>query len=456
MVKTFENWYQDHKETILETFRAYLKYPSISADPKYFQDLLACSQFVKDRLETIGFRTEVWETKAAPAIFGEIIHDPKYPTILFYCHYDVQPVDPLELWDHPPFEPHFEGDTVYARGASDDKGLGLYTMFGIEAFLQTCQNPKVNIKIIIEGEEEVGSEHFTHILEDKKEKLQADYLGIVDVPVPSLDLPTIALGCRGIVTFQVECSAADIDMHSGAFGGLAYNPLRALSELLSSCVDQDGKVAIEGFYDGIESLDPALFVDFDLSSKFDEVGLKACHKEKGYTLLETNTIRPTFEINGLWGGYIDEGFKTVIPSKAYCKLSCRLVPGQDSEKIGHLVADFLKKNIKEGMTITVDIGHGGNSSCASPESKGLKQFQKATGEVLGKPCGFTFVGGSVPVSIELQRVSGAETFFLGLALTSDQVHAPNEHFCMKRFKLGVLSIARALELLSSEGKEKDD
>ncbi len=447
----YSDWFEENKSQILEDFTTFLKFPSISADPSKKEDVIKCSKWVEEYLKDTGFETQVWETPVYPAIFGQIIQDPSYPTILFYNHYDVQPVDPLDLWTSPPFEPRIEGNNIYARGACDDKGLCHYTLSGIRAFLKLVGEKKVNIKIIIEGEEEVGSEGFSQILNDKKDELKADYLLIVDTGVPSMEEPAVVLGCRGITTLDIECSGSNEDLHSGIYGGLAYNPLRALSEVIAKLWDDDGKVNIDGFYDDIKDFDSSKLLRSDRTEELKKAGIEAIHEEKGYSSIESSTARPTIEINGLCGGYYGPGFKTVIPAKATCKVSCRLIPDQDPKKIGKLVANFFEKNIAKGMKLDIELGHGGFSHQTDPSSPIVSVACRAYEMVLNKKCGMVLSGGSVPVTRDLYEASSADVLGVGFGLNSDGVHAPNEHFGLDRFKYGVMSIATILEIISREG-----
>lgn len=447
----YSDWYENHESKILEDFITFLRFPSISADPKMKENVLKCSQWVESYLKKVGFQTEVWETDVYPAIFGEMIQDPSYPTVLFYNHYDVQPVDPLDLWVSPPFEPRVENNAVYARGACDDKGLCLYTLNGIKSFVDLVKDKKVNIKIIIEGEEEVGSEGFSKILPHKKDKLQSDYLLIVDTGVPSMDQPAVVLGCRGITTLNIECRGSSEDLHSGMFGGIAYNPLRALSEVIAKLWDEDGKVAIDGFYDDIKDFDPSKLMMIDKVEEDQKNGLYSLYKEKGYSNCESSMIRPTVEINGLCGGYYGPGFKTVIPAKAICKVSCRLIPDQDPEKIGKLVANFFEKNIAKGMKLNIELGHGGFSHRTDPDAPIVDIACRAYEMTLGKTCGKILGSGSVPITKDLYHACGGEVLGIGFGLNSDSIHAPNEHFGLDRLKYGVISVATILEIISREG-----
>ena len=345
---------------------------------------------------------------------------------------------------------------VYARGASDDKGQSFYTFEAIRAFLTLGHKEQVNIKIVVEGEEEIGSPGLTDILSKKKKELKADYLLIVDMDVPSLDHPAITLGTRGIFTLEATLKGSDIDLHSGTHGGVAYNPNRALAELLAKLHDENGKVAIDGFYDGIQTLNHSekekLDTSFDMKESSIDFGVHAFQAQKGHSYFETNWLLPTLEINGMSGGYTGDGFKTVIPSTANCKLSTRLVPGQDPKKIEALVVDFLKKNTKHGMKISIKCGDGAAAFRTNFDSHIVKVCKKAYEDVNQKKCGLVLSGGTIPIATELAKVSKADTVLMGYALMTDQIHAPNEHFSLECFELGFLTVARILELLAAQEK----
>lgn len=444
--------YEEKKEEFLRDFFAFLKFPSISTDPSYKKDVESCCDFVCDYLRKSGLTVEKWPTKGYPTIFATHFEDEKYETLLIYCHYDVQPVDPLELWKSPPFEPTLRDGNVYARGAVDDKGQCFYTMAAIRTLLQEKKKLNLNIKFIIEGEEESGSIGLHGILQEKKKQLQADHILIVDSGIQSDGQPAITLGARGIVTFTVTLKGSHSDLHSGTHGGIAYNPNRALAELLASLYDEDGKVTVEHFYDDVTTLSDKekselnlIFNEEELKKEF---GILPVGGEKQVPPLESAWLRPTLEINGMAGGYYGPGFKTVIPSIATAKISCRLVPNQNPEKIAELVKKHLLKHVKKGIEIKVEIMEGkGGAFRANPKAKIAAVMAKAYSDVFEKPCHKIMIGGSIPIAAELAEVAGGEMLLVGLCLASDLIHAPNEHFGLKRFEQGFLSICRGIELL---------
>ena len=336
------SWFEKHKEEILRDFTTFLQFKSISTDPAYKKDVLACCQWVQDYLKKCGLDIEVWETEGYPVIFASNLKaGPDRPTVLLYHHYDVQPADPLELWESDPFEPEVRDGHIYARGAQDNKGQCFYSLTAVRAFLE--EHNDVNIKVIVEGEEEIGSRGLSQIVGEKKEALAADHLLIIDTDIPGANVPGVTLGVRGVVTMEVACSGSTVDLHSGLFGGVAYNPNRALAELLAQCWDEKGHVAIPGFYDGVVEPSPAERDDLSFDIEPDLSSVSASPKEEGYSIVEQNWIRPTLEINGMWGGYTGEGFKTVIPASAHAKLSVRTVPDQDPHALMDCIGDFLKK-----------------------------------------------------------------------------------------------------------------
>jgi acetylornithine deacetylase/succinyl-diaminopimelate desuccinylase-like protein len=449
--KKYQDYFEKHQDDILSRFFTFLRFPSISADPWHKADINACANWVAAFLKNVGFEVELWPTPINPVVFA--MHQAQKkdrPTLLVYCHYDVQPVDPLELWKTPPFEPTIREGEVFARGACDNKGQCWYALSALAAFLKIGKKENINIKILIDGEEEIGSEGLFHVLNHRGDRLKADYAAIVDLGIPSLNKPAVTLGCRGIVTFDVECVGSNVDLHSGQLGGIALNPLRALVDVLAKVWDKDGHIQIEGFYEGIEPFDKSQLMEVDVQDLIDKFQLKGLHHEKGYSLIESNWLRPTFEINGLSGGYAGPGFKTVIPSKASCKISCRLVSLQNADHIAKCVEDFLKKNIAKGVELKVELHHGASAYVTSSQAPFVKKIKEAYEDVLGLETGFILAGGSLPICAKIAEVSGAETVGMGYGLDDDYIHAPNEHFGLDRFKYGFMTVGSLLELLTGE------
>jgi acetylornithine deacetylase/succinyl-diaminopimelate desuccinylase-like protein len=453
-LESLQTWYEDHHQEIRNDFLSFLRFKSISTDPSYSQDIRATAQWLSNLLEKWGFDVEIWETSNHPCIFASHLKaGADAPTVLFYNHYDVQPVDPLHLWKSDPFEPVIIGDNVFARGASDNKGQCFYTINALRAVLELAKKSKVNIKLLIEGEEEVGSKGTEELLPKKKEALKADYAFVVDGGIPSETTPAVTLGMRGLVALEVEFVTAAIDLHSGIHGGLAFNANHALVQTLSKLWDKSGKIAVPGFYDGIEPFTEEekkyIALLFDKEAYQKEFGVKAFANEPGFTLPQSAYIRPTLDINGISGGYGGEGFKTVIPARASAKISCRIVPNQDPDDVAQKVKKYILDNVPEGVEAKITIFQGGPAFRTSYEDPIVKIAKVAYEEVFGVPCCIHLCGASVPIVPALARVSEAQTLLFGVALDKDNFHAPNEHFGLKRLKQGFLTIGRILASCSS-------
>jgi len=447
-----KKWYQKHEKEIVQDYFSYLSFPSISTDPEYKKDVLAAANWVKDYLDQSGFSAELIKTKTYPIVYAEDLSAGKdAPTLLLYGHYDVQPVDPLDEWNSDPFKPVQKGREVYARGALDNKGQSMYTMAALRALKEMHGDLPINIKMIVEGEEETGSYGLEQTLPDIKEKLACDYLLVVDVNIPEDESPAVTLGCRGIYTLSLELQGSNTDLHSGMHGNMAYNPLRALVQLLSKCWDEKGKICIPKFYEDVKELTDEEKKEIDFS--FDEkeyqksYEMGAVWREDGYSLIESNWTRPSFEINGISGGYSGEGFKTVIPAKAIAKVSCRLVPNQDPEKIGESLKAFLQENVPRGMELKIEECGFGSAASGSVDSKVALSARDAYTEVFEKPCAQIFSGGSIPVVSALKLALKSELLLMGVGLAKDNIHAPNESFNLDRFEKGFYVIGRLIETL---------
>jgi len=452
-LETLKSYYKTHVNRILEDYFTFLSFKSISSEKEYQPEVLRCADWVKEYLAAMGFDVELWDTPGHPTLFATNLKaGPDKPTLLIYNHYDVQPVDPLELWTSPPFSPTIKDNNVYARGAQDNKGQCMYVLQAIRATLETQGSLPVNVKWIIEGEEETGSKGLAAILKSREKQLKADYLAVFDLGIPGKDKPAITLGVRGILTMDVEAVGSNTDLHSGTHGGRTYNPIHALTEILSRLRDSQGKIRVPGFYDDVVELTAEekknISFDFDENAYFETFRIKATGGEKAYPPLERSTIRPTIEVNGIWGGYNGPGFKTVIPAKAFAKISCRLVPYQEPAKIGKAVAQYIESLAPEGIDVKVHLHEGGGPSVrAESTSKIVQAFSQAYSEVFDRPCKYAFEGGSIPIISKLQQTCGGKVILLGLALEEDQIHAPNEHFGLDRLEKGFLITARGLELL---------
>ena len=438
-----KEWYARNEGKILQDFFTFLKIPSISTDSAYTSEVCRAGKWLVDYLNGIGMQAVLWETSSKPVVFATYMNaGPSKPTLLLYHHYDVQPVDPLKLWNSPPFEPKIIDNTVYARGASDNKGQCFYTITALKAFLELAKESQVNIKLFIEGEEESGGAGTYEVLKSRREELKADHLLVIDAGLRAPDEPAVTLGVRGIMAMHIECMNSKIDLHSGVHGGIALNPNRALISALAQLWDSKGSVAVPGFYEEITPLSEEEIAQFDMRFDLHEYqekfGVHAFAAEEGRALIESNLLRPVLEVNGFSGGYAGEGFKTVIPSKAIAKISCRLVPGQDPEKIYQQIVFFLRSKLPEGIVLKADYHHGAKAFRTSIMSPIVKIAASAYEEVWGSSCNFMLCGASIPVIGSLAEASGAQVALIGVGLDSDDIHAPNEHFGMDRFQKGVL------------------
>lgn len=450
--------FADKRESLIGQYLDFLRFASVSSEPRYRDSLHACLEWLQQQLSALPFKQQVWEIEGHhPILFAS--YDgagPDQPTLLIYNHYDVQPVDPLDEWESPPFEPTIRNGQVYARGAVDDKGQCFYVLEALRALYERDGSFPINIKWCIEGEEEVGSVALSQIMPKKTKELAADYLLIVDVGIRDMESPSVSLGVRGIVTMEVTCRGSSTDMHSGMVGGIVYNPIHALVEVLAKLRDAKGRVAVPGFYDGVKALTAEekqlLELEFDAEEFRTTFAAEATGGEHGVPPMERACLRPTIEVNGIWGGYTGPGFKTVIPATASAKLSCRLVPGQDPEHMGQLVSKFLIAQAPPGTVITPKVLPGSGAAVrADPSSPLVTALSTAFEEVFGKPCARSLTGGSIPIGAELVAASGAQILLVGVGLSSDKIHAPNEHFGLDRLEMGYLIIARGIEHLANSG-----
>lgn len=450
-MKSFETWYQNNEQKILQDYFTLLRFPSISTDPHFSSQSTQCANYLVDYLKKIGLSAELIKTHSLPIVYGEDLKSKEGLTLLIYGHYDVQPADPLEKWDSDPFEPIIRGNEVYARGAQDNKGQLFYTLLAIRAYLELRKKLPINLKLCIEGEEESSSKGLTKMLPSLKEKLKADFLLVPDVDILDKNTPTITLGARGMLPMEIELTGSKNDLHSGQHGGIAFNPNRALCSLLAKLWDKTGRVMVPGFYDDVKELDPhekhQLNMTFDRELYSKTFGVKAFSGENGYNSVLSNWVRPTIEINGINGGYTGEGFKTVIPAKAKAKISCRLVSNQDPKKIAEKVREFFLKEVEKGIEIQITFGEGAKAVRGSFNSKLAKAVSEAYSDLFHKETSKVLSGGSIPVVAELVKLMDADVVLMGYGLSDDNIHAPNEHFGLDRLKKGFLTIARVIELL---------
>ena len=453
-LKRLTEAYEQKEKEFLDAYFDCLRIPSVSSEPRHRDDVRRCANWLVEHLSGAGFEARLWETSGHPVVFAESgPAEPSRPTALIYNHYDVQPVDPVEAWETPPFEPTVRDGQVYARGAVDNKGQCLYVIQALKTLMDLNGRLPVQVKLLIDGEEESASPGLTAIVKDRAPELAADHLLLVDGGFANLDSPSVGLGVRGIVSLRVEVIGSKGDLHSGTHGGVVYNPLHALVEILGRLRDREGRITVPGFYDDVAALTEEERARFDF--RFDAAryearfGARPVGGERAYSPRESGTIRPTLEINGLAGGYGGDGFKTVIPARARANLSCRLVPNQDPEVIGGLVADFIKRQAPEGVEVRAVINPGrGRAVRNPPDAVVVQAAAQAYQDVLGRPCAFRLGGGSIPIMPLLTEASGAKAVLMGLSLDQDNVHAPNEHFGLDRMKLGCVTLARTLELLA--------
>ena len=436
---------EENRVRILEELFELLRIPSISADSKHKDDVRKAAEMVKFRLQEAGAdKAEICETVGHPIVFGEKIKNASLPTVLVYGHYDVQPADPLNLWDSPPFEPVIVDEKIFARGSCDDKGQFFMHIKAFEIMMRHSALP-CNVKFMIEGEEEVGSDNLGTFVKSNKEKLKADVILISDTAIISLDQPSITAGLRGLSYMEVEITGPNRDLHSGVYGGAVANPINVLSKMIASLVDDKGRITIPEFYDKVAELstDDRNAINkapFDLNDYKKELGIQEITGEEGYTTLERTGIRPTLDCNGIWGGYMGEGAKTVLPSKASAKISMRLVPNQDHQEITKLFTDHIKSITPKTVKVKVTAHHGGAPAVTPTNSKAFKAATKAFEDVWGKTPIPTRDGGSIPIVALFKKELGLDTVLMGFGLDSDAIHSPNEHFGVKNFLLGIETI----------------
>ncbi|MEX2601162.1 MAG: dipeptidase [Balneolaceae bacterium] len=430
-----------------------LRIPSISTDSGFKADIRKAADFLTNHLRQIGLETvELHETPGHPIVFASHMVQKELPTVLIYGHYDVQPPDPEEEWKTPPFDPVVKEKRVYARGASDDKGQSFTHIKALEAYLSTGQKLPVNVKVILEGEEEIGSPNLVPFLKENREKLSCDMVLISDTAMFDEDQPSLTYGLRGLAYLEVEVKGPNRDLHSGVYGGAVVNPANALCEMIARLKDEKGRVTIPGFYEevtGLSSDEREAYRDlpFDERAYKEALGLDVLSGEEGYSTLERATARPTLDVNGLWSGYQGEGAKTVLPAKAGAKISMRLVPNQEPKKIARLFTEYMNSIAPEGVRITITEHHGGSPAATDLNFYGLKAAAKAFEEVYQKEVLFTREGGSIPIVADFRNILKADSILMGFGLTRDALHSPNESFSLKDFHRGIKTSARFLELL---------
>ncbi len=450
MIST-QKYIQENKENFLQELVELLKIPSISADPAFGKSVHDTAQSVAQHMEKIGLdHVEICQTAGYPIVYGHKIIDANLPTVLVYGHYDVQPADPLDLWTSPPFEPviktteiHPEG-AIFARGACDDKGQMFMHVKSVEAMIQSNELP-CNVKFMIEGEEEVGSENLGIFVKENVDKLKADIILVSDTGMLANDVPSITTGLRGLSYVEVEVTGPNRDLHSGLYGGCVANPINVLAKMIASLHDENNHITIPGFYDKVIELSDEERAEMAKAPFSHENYCKALeianvYGEKGYSTRERGSIRPTLDVNGIWGGYNGEGAKTVIASKAYAKISMRLVPDQNPDETTELFSNHFKSIAPEGVTVVVKPHHGGEAAVTPIDSIGYHAASKAYETTFGKKPIPVRSGGSIPIVAMFEKVLGLKTILMGFGLDSDAIHSPNEHYGLFNYYKGIETI----------------
>ncbi len=439
------DYIQSNQNRFLEELMALLRIPSVSADSKYKGDVQKTAEFIKESLVKAGAdKVEICPTKGHPIVYGEKIMDAALPTVLVYGHYDVQPPDPLDLWHSPPFEPVIKNGKIYARGACDDKGQMFMHVKAFESMMQHDALP-CNVKFLIEGEEEVGSVNLGDFVRNNKDRLKADVILISDTSMIANDTPSITIGLRGLSYVEVEVTGPNRDLHSGVYGGAVPNPIQVLCQMISSVKDENNRITIPGFYDDVEVISEEERAEmakapFNLDNYKKDLHIGDVMGEAGYSTNERTSIRPTFELNGIWGGYIGEGAKTVLPSKAYAKISMRLVPNQKSDVITELFKKHFESIAPKAVKVTVKPHHGGEAVVTPTDSIAYQAASKAMEQTFGKKPIPTREGGSIPIVALFEKELGLKSVLLGFGLNSDDIHSPNEHYGIFNFMKGIETI----------------
>jgi len=444
-MQTIKQYVEENKQRFLDELLELLRFPSVSADPSYKEDVINTAKYVANKLREAGAENvEICPTAGYPIVYGEKIIDPLKPTVLVYGHYDVQPADPLELWKTPPFEPTIRDEKIFARGACDDKGQFYMHVKAFELMINSNSLP-CNIKFMIEGEEEVGSSNLGIFVKSNNERLKSDVVLISDTSMISLENPSLETGLRGLSYVEVEVTGPNRDLHSGVYGGAVANPATVLCQLIASLHDTNNHIAIPHFYDDVLSLseqerNSLNQAPYDEDEFKNDLGVQSLWGEQGYSTIERTGIRPTLEVNGIWGGYIGEGAKTVLPSKASSKISMRLVPNQQSDKITQLFKEHFESIAPDYVSVKVTPHHGGEPVVTPTDSVAYKAAEKAIKESFGKKPIPTRGGGSIPIVALFEAELGIKTVLMGFGLDSDNLHSPNEKFDIANYYKGIETI----------------
>ncbi len=440
-----KQYIEEHKDRFLQELFGLIRIPSISSVAEHREDMTKAAEYWRKSLREAGCdKIEIFPTDGNPIVYGEKIIDPALPTVLVYGHYDVMPVDPVELWESQPFKPEVRDGKIFARGADDDKGQAFMHAKAFELMVRTSTLP-CNVKFMIEGEEEVGSMNIAPFCIAHKELLKSDIILVSDTSMIALKTPSITVGLRGLAYMQVEVTGPNIDLHSGIFGGAVANPINALTKMIASLTDENGRITIPGFYDEVieitrEERDEMAKAPFDEAKYMKNLDVDELYGEAGYTTKERTGIRPTLDVNGIWGGYTAEGTKTVLPSKAYAKISMRLVPNQDYVKIGELFEKHFTEIAPKTMKVKVQTLHGGQAYVSPIDTIGYLAASKAIEAVLGQKPIPVRSGGSIPIIPQFEEILGIKTILLGFGLESDACHSPNENYPLDNFYKGIETI----------------
>ncbi len=448
---------KENQRTSLDQLKDMLRIPSVSAVSAHKDDMIACAKWINTYLNDLGIKAKIMETGGHPLVFAEYHKDDSLPTVLIYGHYDVQPVDPLDLWKTSPFDPIEEDGLLIARGSTDDKGQMFTHIKGAEAYLKTVGELPLNVKYLIEGEEEIHSEHLDPFIEKHKDMLAADIVLVSDGSQYGPDLPAINYGLRGIAAVEVKVTGPDRDLHSGSFGGAVANPANVLAKMIGRLHDDNGRVAIDGFYDNVYTMtdwerDQFNKLPFDAESYRKKIGAPALHGEEGFSVLEQTWVRPTCDVNGITAGYQGEGAKTIIPSWASCKITMRLVPNMRPGEICDKIEACLKKICPPSVTVKVDKFGGANPVQVSTDGPWLEAAANAVETGFGRKPFFTKEGGSIPVVETFKNILGIDTLLLGWGQHDDNAHSPNERFRINDFHRGCLTSAALFEELAKVKK----
>lgn len=444
-MQTIKDYITTHEERFLNEWFSLVRIPSISAEPTHKADMIACAERWKDLLLEAGVdEARIMPSAGNPLVYAEKIVSSDAPTILIYGHYDVMPVAPLELWKSEPFTPEVREGRVYARGADDDKGQ---SMIQLKAFEYMVREDKLrhNVKFILEGEEEIGSPSLNAFLQENKELLACDVILVSDTSMLAPELPSLTTGLRGLAYWEIEVTGPNRDLHSGHFGGAVANPINVLCDLISKLTDADGRITIPGFYDDVEELSKEerqmlASIPFDEERYKAAIDVKALKGEKGYSTIERNSCRPSFDVCGIWGGHTGEGSKTVLPSKAYAKVSCRLVPHQQHEKISKMFVDYIASIAPDYVRVKVTPMHGGEGYVCPITLPAYKAAEKGFEKAFGKKPLAVRRGGSIPIISDFEQILGVKTILMGFGLESNAIHSPNESFSLDMFRNGIEAV----------------